>query len=45
MKSHKLAGTKSQIQAVIDAQILKPLINLAKSGDFDIKKEGNFWVE
>ncbi|CAH9073903.1 unnamed protein product [Cuscuta epithymum] len=37
--SNITAGNKDQIQAVIEANIIGPLIDLLQNGEFDIKKE------
>ncbi len=37
--SNITAGSQSQIQAVIDAKLIPPLVNLLCNADFDIKKE------
>ena len=37
--SNIMAGTKDQIQAVIEANIIPPLINLLMNAEFDIRKE------
>ncbi|KAL9239051.1 hypothetical protein vseg_013406 [Gypsophila vaccaria] len=37
--SNITAGTKDQIQAVISAGIIGPLVHLLQNGEFDIKKE------
>jgi importin subunit alpha-6/7 len=37
--SNITAGNKSQIQAVIDANIIPPLIMLLSTAEFDIRKE------
>jgi len=37
--SNITAGTKEQIQAVIDTGIIGPLVNLLQTAEFDIKKE------
>lgn len=37
--SNITAGNREQIQAVIEANIIAPLVNLLQEGEFDIKKE------
>ncbi|KAF0920702.1 hypothetical protein E2562_036405 [Oryza meyeriana var. granulata] len=37
--SNITAGTKEQIQAVINANIISPLLHLLQNADFDVKKE------
>ncbi|KAL3505666.1 hypothetical protein ACH5RR_031048 [Cinchona calisaya] len=37
--SNITAGNKEQIQAVIDAQLIAPMVNLLQTAEFDIKKE------
>ncbi|CAA6654357.1 unnamed protein product [Spirodela intermedia] len=37
--SNITAGNKSQIQAVIDAEIIGPIVHLLQTAEFDIKKE------
>jgi importin subunit alpha-1 len=37
--SNITAGNKDQIQAVIDANIIPPLVSLLATAEFDIKKE------
>lgn len=42
--SNITAGNKDQIQSIIDAGIIPPLIHLLGSAEFDIKKEAA-WCE
>uniref|UniRef100_A0A7N0U9J2 Importin subunit alpha n=1 Tax=Kalanchoe fedtschenkoi TaxID=63787 RepID=A0A7N0U9J2_KALFE len=42
--SNITAGNRSQIQAVIDANIILPLVNLLQNAEFDIKKEAAWAV-
>ncbi|CAM8911578.1 unnamed protein product [Rhodiola kirilowii] len=42
--SNITAGNRSQIQAVIDANIILPLVNLLQNAEFDIKKEASWAV-
>ncbi|CAI9119018.1 OLC1v1020667C1 [Oldenlandia corymbosa var. corymbosa] len=42
--SNITAGNKEQIQAVIEAQLISPLVNLLQTAEFDIKKEAAWAV-
>merc|ERR1712003_557116 len=37
--SNITAGNKDQIQSVVDANVIPPLVNLLNSAEFDIRKE------
>ncbi|GKF71017.1 importin subunit alpha-1 [Tanacetum coccineum] len=37
-------GNKDQIQAVIEANIIDPLVNLLQNSEFDIKKEASWAI-
>ncbi|XP_047337504.1 importin subunit alpha-2-like [Impatiens glandulifera] len=42
--SNITAGNKEQIQAVIDAGLIGPLVNLMQTAEFDIKKEASWAI-
>ena len=42
--SNITAGTKEQIQTVVDSAIIPPLIDLLTNAEFDIKKEAAWYI-
>ena len=43
--SNITAGNKDQIQSVVDANVIPPLVNLLNSAEFDIRKEAAWAIE